>query len=205
VYASKLDESTLRSREWTGGARASNDLPPTVRRQKTVAHSWWRATFAATLAAAVTILGVGSFAQHANAFRTRAGTNGAAVPAAVLERPQAAPAALGSLITPESQSGSPFPTSAEYSTESDPPSLKGTNQLTTLAAPTRGSATFSNPARVGTSLSQGTSKSSEPARVATALPTQPGAVYLSTPHAADVYERGQYLGRAPAEFELSPG
>jgi len=34
---------------------------------------------------------------------------------------------------------------------------------------------------------------------------QPGAVYVTTPGGGDVYERGRYLGHAPAEFELSPG
>jgi len=48
-------------------------------------------------------------------------------------------------------------------------------------------------------------KPAAPVTTASTLATQPGAVFVTTPGGGDVYDRGRLLGRAPGEFELSPG
>jgi len=197
IYVPKIDESTLRSLEWPLGSRQD---PATLRRPRRNPETRWRTTFAPFTAAFVIVF-VGFFAGHATFSRARVGASPTGAPAVELERQPSAPIAAAYALKPAENE----PASTDEHPKA-PPSLERTPAPLAAAPSTqtaRSSESKPNATVHGTALAA--PKPAPPPTTTSQLAAQPGAVFVTTPGGGDVYERGRYLGRAPREFELSPG
>jgi len=214
IYAPKVDENTLRSLEWP---LESQRDPTTLRRPRPVARPTWRATFA-PFGAAFAIVFLGFFAGHATFSRSRVSASPTLAPAVDLEPRRSAPVAATFALKPTADE----PPSVDE-VRAAPPPIESTSQPITSAPTTEAVGLVESPHAVlpeglrpnaparkpaiakDSTIAHATPKSAPAASAHGPLATQPSAVYVSTPGGGDVYERGSYLGRAPGEFELSPG
>lgn len=198
IGAPQQDEGTLRSLEFS-------NPPMTLRGPKANAQRGWRETFA-PLAAGFALVLCGFFAGHAAFSRARIGAS-ASAPAVELEQKRsasgAAPLAAAFALkqttdqhpfaAPSTDSANNTNAAPHVDFDLDEVSSNSSPTATPPAAPKTAGPMQANPK---STLSTSTPK---------ALAAQPGAVFVSTPGGGDVYERGRYLGHAPAQFLLSPG
>ena len=211
IYGPKFDESTLRSLEWPRGIFEASAT--TLRRPRRPAKFAWRTAFV-PFAAAFAIVLVGFVAGHETLSRSRA--SAAVAPTLELERKHAPPVAAALVLKPTP--GDSLPAAAdededEWSLPESDPREDAAEALhvdfdadeNANSNDSKSSAIASEiAAPVGRSFARTTPKPA-PSSTPSPIATQPGAVFVTTPGGGDVYERGRYLGHAPAEFELSPG
>ena len=193
VYPPKVDESTLRSLEWP---RAGfTDGPTETLRSKRATELTWRTTVA-PFGASFAIVLLGFLAGHQTLTRARAGSSPTAAPTVEFERKAAPPVAATFALKPTVDEPPPV---ANDEKASEPVHVDFDADEEAVRSPP--------PASKIASHSDGTAPriAHTPPSTPSALTAQPGAVYVTTPGGGDVYERGRYLGHAPAEFELSPG
>jgi hypothetical protein len=193
------------------------DIPPTVRRPRRGPERSWRANLL-SFGAAFGIVLFGFFAGHAALLRASAsGARSEPAPATLATRAFSAEASLPAAESTTARNTVAAPPPAAELVPSPATPAAASMQVAVATPPTPPTAvsasdTRARPERTGTltSAEHGapkalSSKSVTAVSAASTIPTQPGAVYVTTPGGGDVYERGRLLGRAPAEFELSPG